>query len=144
MDFKDFSQLMRKRAKNVPVQVHEVVKNVTKVYLVAVADFTPVDTGAAISNWRIGVNQTPSGVIQPHMPGRFRSTALENLNATIQAGNAIVDSTRPGDVFHIVNNIEYIADLDAGTSTQAPAGMTALADLVARRTLLSAKVVSPK
>lgn len=144
MDFSGFSKLMKARSKNLPEEVHEVVKNVTKSYLVTAADVTPVDTGAAISNWQVGINASPSGILPPYVPGKFRSTALENLNATIQAGTSIIDSSKPGDVLHIVNNIEYIGDLNDGSSSQAPAGMTAMAELVARRVPAMAKVVKPR
>ena len=144
MDFLGFSKLMRQRASNLPEEVHTVVKNVAKVYLVTAADITPVDTGAAISNWQIGINASPSGVLPPHVPGKFRSTALENLNATIRAGLSIIDSGKPGAAYHIVNNIKYISDLDSGTSRQAPSGMTALAKMVAGRIPAQAKVVDPR
>lgn len=144
MDFLGFSKLMRTRKKNLPEEVHTVVKDTTKAYLITAADVTPVDTGLAISNWRVGVNEAPSGVINAHVPGKFRSTALENLNATIQAAMSIIDSGRPGDVYRIVNNVEYIGDLNNGSSTQAPAGMTASAELVALRVPGRAKVVKPQ
>lgn len=144
MDFRGFSKLMKQRSKNLPAGVHEVVKNVSKVYLITAADVTPVDTGAAISNWQVGINVTPAGVLPPYVPGRFRSTALENLNATIKAGQSLIDSSKPGDVLHLANNLEYIVDLNNGTSTQAPAGMTAIAEVVARRVPTTAKVVNPK
>lgn len=144
MDFRGFSKLMKQRSKNLPAGVHEVVKNVSKVYLITAADVTPVDTGAAISNWQVGINVTPTGVLPPYVPGRFRSTALENLNATIKAGQSLIDSSKPGDVLHLANNLEYIVDLNNGTSTQAPAGMTAIAEVVARRVPTTAKVVNPK
>lgn len=144
MDFLGFSKLMRQRSQNLAGEVHEVVKDVTKAYLVTAADVTPVDTGAAISNWQIGINASPSGVLPPHVPGKFRSTALENLNATIQAGMSIIDSSKPGDVLHIVNNIEYIGDLNDGSSSQAPGGMTAIAEAVALRVPANAKVVKPR
>lgn len=143
MDFGQFSKLMRQRARNLPREVHKVVQNVAKAYLVSVADATPVDTGAAISNWQIGVNNSPDSVLPPHVPGKFRSTALENLSATIQAGTSIVDSSKPGDVIHIVNNLHYIVDLNNGSSNQAPSGMTAIAELTARRIPARAKVVDP-
>lgn len=144
MDFLQFSKLMRERSKNVPEMVHKAVRDTAGTYLVTVADITPVDTGAAISNWQIGINSSPSGVLGPHVPGRFRSTALENLSATIRLGMSIIESSKPGDAIHIVNNIEYISDLDHGTSTQAPSGMTAIAETVARRVSASAKLVKPR
>ena len=144
MDFLGFSKLTLQRRANLPQEVHEVVKNTTKAYLLTAADMTPVDTSAAVSNWRIGIDSAPSGWIAPHVPGKFRSTALESFNATIAAGFAIIDSSAPGNELHITNNIPYIGDLNDGTSTQAPGGMTATAELVARRVPLMAQVVKPR
>lgn len=144
MDFLGFKRLTLQRKKNLPANVGKVVQNVAKAFLVTAADLTPVDTGAAISNWQAGINAAPKGVLPPHVPGRFRSTAIENLNATIRAGVSIIDSGKPGAAYHIVNNIKYISDLDSGTSRQAPSGMTALAKLVAGRIPAQAKVVDPR
>ena len=144
MDFLGFKRLTLARKKNLPANVGKVVQDVAKAFLVTAADLTPVDTGAAISNWQVGINASPKGVLPPHVPGRFRSTAIENLNATIRAGLSTIDSGKPGDAYHIVNNIEYISDLDSGTSRQAPSGMTALAKLVAGRIPARAKVVKPR
>lgn len=143
MDFLGFSRKMRQRGRNLPAAVHEVVKDVAKTYLVAVADITPVDKGVALSNWQAGINAPPTGTLPAFVPGSYRSTALENLSATIQAGTSIFDSSKPGDILHIVNNLEYIIDLDQGSSKQAPQGMTAIAELVARRVPATAKVVKP-
>jgi len=144
MDLLGFSKLMRERSGNLAGEVHTAVKDTSKAYLVAVADATPVDTGMAVSNYQVGINASPSGVLPPHVPGKFRSTALENLNATIAAGASIIDSSKPGDAIHITNNLDYIGDLNDGTSTQAPSGMTAIAELVASRIPAQAKVVKPK
>lgn len=144
MDFLGFSNVMKQRRANLPKEVHEVVKDTTKAYLMAAADITPVDTSAAVSNWRIGIDNAPTGWIGPHVPGKFRSTALESFNATIAAGFTIIDSSTPGNELHIANNIPYIGDLNDGTSTQAPGGMTATAELVARRVPQMAKVVKPR
>lgn len=143
MDFGQFSKLMRQRARNLPREVHRVVQDVAKAYLVAVADATPVDTGAAVSNWQLGINLSPDSVLPPYTPGRYSSTALENLNATIQAGTSIADSSKPGDAIHIVNNIHYITELNNGSSNQAPSGMTAIAELAALRVPARATVVNP-
>lgn len=143
MDFLGFSRKMRERGRNLPGQVHEVVKDVAKAYLVGAADITPVDRGVALSNWQAGVNAAPTGTLAAYFPGIYRSTALENLSATIQAGTSIFDSSKPGDILHIVNNLEYIIDLDQGSSKQAPQGMTAIAELLARRVPATARVVKP-
>lgn len=144
MDFLGFKKLMKQRAKNLPEEVHNVIKDVSKTYLLTVADLTPVDTSAAVSNWQIGINAAPSGVVSPHAHGRYGSTALESFNVTMRLGSALIDSSKAGDEIHITNNLHYIGDLDDGTSTQAPTGMTAIADMTARRVIGRAKVVKPR
>lgn len=135
---------MRARSSNLAGEVHEAVKLTAKAYLVAVSDLTPVDTGAALSNWQVGINSSPSGALQPHFPGKYRSTALENLARTIQIGSEIIDASSPGSVIHIANNIHYIGDLNDGTSSQAPTGMTDIAYQVASRVPGQLKVVKPR
>jgi len=144
MEFSGFAKLMRQRRANLPGEVHKVVQNTAAVYLVTISDLTPVDTGAAVSNWQVGINSSPSGVLRPHVPGNFRSTALENLNATIRNGSNLIYASKAGDEIHIVNNIHYITELDQGSSGQAPSGMTSIAELTAMRVATSAKVVTPK
>ena len=76
---------------------------------------TPVDTGAAASNWFIGVNKASDKTTD--------DTSLQNV---VEA-HAVVSAAKvnPNQVksFVIYNNLDYIPYLEYGWSVQAPQGM---------------------
>ena len=84
---------------------------------------TPVDTGRARANWLVAI-------------GAPNIVATESTDATaaLAQGRGMVQAYKlgQGGIF-ITNNVPYIGLLDAGSSAQAPAGMTAAAILAARR-----------
>ena len=64
----------------------------------------------------------PSGTQSAFVPGRKGSTEIENINATIAEGEAAIASYSGGQEIHITNNLDYIDDLNSGSSNQAPPG----------------------
>ena len=84
---------------------------------------TPVDTGRARANWLVAIGAPNMAV-----------TESTDVNAALSQGRIMAQSYRlgQGGIF-ITNNVPYIGLLDAGSSAQAPAGMTAAAILAARR-----------
>jgi len=141
MDLKQFAALMQQRANELPANVNEVKKEVSGTVLSTVALTTPVDTGAAVSSWEVELGAGKPRANAPHTPGRQGSTRAENVRATISKGNQVISQAKPGDPVHITNGIEYIGDLNNGTSTQAPAGFVQSAVLNGRRKVRSAKVI---
>lgn len=75
---------------------------------------TPVDTGRARASWNL-----TEEVIN-------LSTASENVNHGASAKGKVGRITGKGDVIYITNNVDYINELDKGTSQQAPNGMVSL------------------
>lgn len=74
---------------------------------------TPVDTGHARANWQVGIGEEKSNeVAQEDKTGQ----------ATISAGNAILQTQKQGQTIHISNNVPYINKLNQGWSAQAPSG----------------------
>lgn len=74
---------------------------------------TPVDTGHARANWQVGIDGEPSEELaQEDKTGQ----------ATISAGNAVLQTKQPGQTIHIANNVPYIKRLNEGWSAQAPSG----------------------
>lgn len=144
MDFSQFARLQRRRRDNLPKEVHKVKQETATVLLTQMVTLVPIDTGTAVSNFQMDVNSPADTIIPAHYPGRYRSTADANISATIALGKAVIDSSRPGDDLYLTNHVEYIVDLDNGSSTQAPAGFTQTALLVARRVIRNAKVVKPR
>jgi len=74
---------------------------------------TPVDTGFARANWRPSLNvaaESPISFLDP------------TGAATVAKIRVVSMRWRPGDVFFLRNNAEYIGDLNRGSSPQAPPG----------------------
>jgi hypothetical protein len=87
---------------------------------------TPVDTGAARTNWQVGINQMPAGIVTGS------GDAVGIMKSALGEGLA-------GKVIYLVNNLPYIGVLEyggypnppkggegktvGGFSKQAPAGM---------------------
>ena len=89
----------------------------------AVVLSTPVDTGRARANWRVGLGD----------PVRLvREETDQGGLGTIGENNARIRQRRPGQDVYISNNVEYIQFLNEGSSAQAPAGFVERAVAVGR------------
>lgn len=92
----------------------EMTTIVKKISMDAFSDLlrlTPRDTGYAVSNWRIGINQSDSVVLHGGSATSYSAPSFGNTNIQF------------GDNVHIYNNTAYIGLLEDGHSRQAPAGM---------------------
>ncbi len=90
--------------------------------LVALVEATPVDTGAARSNWLVGRGRPRQAVIPPYAPGKKLGRGeRRNASAAISAGFAAIRQFKTRPIF-VGNNLDYIEFLNDGTSKQAPAG----------------------
>lgn len=76
---------------------------------------TPVKTGRARGGWNVGINSVNLSETEPDQAGQ----------ATIDKNEAVIASSRIGDVVFISNNVNYIEYLEGGSSDQAPEGMVA-------------------
>lgn len=72
---------------------------------------TPVDTGRARGNWRPALNAPPATPISVLDP---------TGQATISRIAVVAARFRPGDTLFISNLVEYIGQLNRGSSPQAP------------------------
>jgi len=116
----------------VPEQVRVLQKKVALEGLVRLVNRTPVDTGRARGGWQVGVNNRPSGQTSPPLGPKHKKplTSLPPLSAsgqdTVNAGSAQIKTVPAFSVVYIVNNVEYIGELENGKSGQSPNGMLAL------------------
>jgi hypothetical protein len=78
-----------------------------QVILERVVQGTRVDTGKAVSNWRVGVGQPTRAVIEAYSPGNGGSTADANRQAALAAGLSRIASKKPGNEIFISNNVDY-------------------------------------
>lgn len=80
---------------------------------------TPVDTGQARSNWLVTLNHVASGTIPSLVPGTLGSTRGRVAQASIMQGLIALDSYHQGDTVFITSNLDYIQQLNRGSSPQA-------------------------
>jgi hypothetical protein len=87
---------------------------------------TPVDTGRARGNWRVGIGGRPTGY----------SDEDRDASAAMAQGSSAINTWKSGEgSIYITNNVPYIVPLDEGSSAQAPNGMSAAAVQAARKEL---------
>lgn len=83
---------------------------------------TPVDTSNAMSNWQIGVGQRPADTRFPYFFGSRGSTAGQSASAAYAVGEAQLENKKPGQTIFVSNIVDYIGELNRGSSPQAAAG----------------------
>ena len=101
---------LRGLAEGLEDRVGTVVQEATEVIHGTLVLGTPVLTGLARSNWRVGTS-TPQGAVP-----------IRSEVETIDDGQTVIRGSRKANYFEIVNNIFYIGLLNAGSSRKAPAG----------------------
>lgn len=97
---------------------------------------TPVKTGRARINWQTSFGKVKATNIKPP------NTARRDTNKQVASTKALIDATNVlknwkvgrGNIF-IANPVDYIVDLDRGSSRQARSGMT-MFGVAAARTIL--------
>jgi hypothetical protein len=120
----EFSRRMTQIAVEVGLGGDSVVRKAALACDQAVVTATPVDKGTARSNWIVQVDTASEEVIPAYLEGKAGTTAAANVQGALDQASRTV-AGYDGDVsseIHITNNLPYIAKLNAGTSSQAPAG----------------------
>lgn len=146
-----FSQNIRKRGRQIENAGVRIVRSVAKRSLKLLVNATPVDTGEARSNWRIGIGGVPTAAISPYASGRNLGISERgNARGAIDAGFSRINSLKPGQgrslttSVVIVNNARHIGLLNDGRSKQAPAGFIQAALAQARAEVIpNFKVFAP-
>lgn len=100
----------------------DLTKRARRIALKAFSDVikaTPVDTGTARANWRVGMGS-------PNY--EYNSSASDKSGSvTISAMNSAVDGLLPGQNVYLSNSCPYIMRLECdGWSKQAPNGMVSI------------------
>lgn len=118
-----FSQNMRKKGSKIQNETVRLIKEVSTTTLTNLVRETPVDKGVARSNWRVSrVNRT-FAQIEAYAPGRYLGKSeTANAAAAINAGKSVISQLRSGEALYITNNTAYIAQLEAGYSSQSSPG----------------------
>lgn len=117
-----FVRRINRRSKNLGRNVAQATKDAAKEMLAEVVLATPVDTGKARSNWKVGVGSPDYGVRSPYAPGRHLGIdESANAAAAISVGEATIQAAPDNLPLFISNDVEYIEKLNNGWSKQAPA-----------------------
>ncbi len=125
MSLERFSRRMAIREKKFPGKVGVIVKKVALAVAREVVRSTPVDTGKARSNWLTSLGTSRTNEIPPYNP-LPQGTNADKINETANAAGAIdqaesvISKRKSEQDIHITNNVDYIGDLNAGSSRQAP------------------------
>ena len=125
---KQFAKDMRRQAADIPPNVADHKRRIAIAASTNLIIATPVDTGRARGNWRVGIGRpitSPTGNLD-----RSGSATINQNTFNIQG------SPDDADIF-ISNNLPYIQRLNDGYSAQAPAGFVekaiAAANAIAER-----------
>ena len=113
---------MRKLNKRIPEFASEKASDLSQRIAAGLIGSTPVDTSKALSNWQIGVNEEPDEEVEAYVPGSKGSSQAESAQIAYLKAKKELERKKPREPIYIVNNVEYIDDLNAGKSPQAPAG----------------------
>lgn len=109
-------------------------------FIEAVAPITPVNTGKAVSNWRVSINPV-SAVRPPYSTGVGGSTKSACVQGAIDQARSFVESRSRARAFYASNTVPYIGKLNSGSSAQAPAGFVEKALNEAKRGIRSVEVL---
>lgn len=130
-------QLGRRVERNGPEIARRVALAVDQVVVLS----TPVDEGRARSNWQVNIGSPARGTRPPFFPGRGGSTGAQNSAQAIFEAQSRIAGFQGEGTIHITNNLDYIGDLNDGSSAQAPAGFVQDAVLTGVNTVRGARVL---
>ena len=139
-DFHRLVARLRKSAKNLDKVGSEAAKTVANTIVRELVYRTPVDESTALSNWVVTIGRSTSGQIPAHIVGKQGSTRFQSAEITIQNAAAALLGKKSGQNIYISNKLDYISELNDGSSLQAPAGFVEAAILVGRNAAKSVKV----
>lgn len=154
-DMADLDTYMTRLLGPIAVFASTKAREVGVAVLADLVQVTPVDTGRAVSNWKVSLDVPDDTPIDPFVPSPKGHTrkglwthAIEphitqQINAPyiISTGNAVLANKQPGQVIYITNSVDYIGELNSGSSFQAPAGFVDRAVIIGETIVGRARIV---
>lgn len=119
IDTKRFSADLLKAANAMDADVRDVVRLLALKIETGAVTRTPVDTGRARASWNTTEETADLSVAPEGDHPSYQGELLTNPNPT-----GYLSGEKP---IYITNNLDYIIDLEYGSSSQAPKGMARLA-----------------
>lgn len=128
----DLAKSMAKLAEDLPLEVNRLSIACAETVLFDLVKKTPVDTSNALSNWVISLGTLSGQEIEPYFFGSKGSTYIQSSNTAFNIGKDELRMKKQGQNIFISNNVDYIVDLNNGTSKQEPAGFVYRAALLGK------------
>ncbi len=131
----DLADRMEALADSIKEQTSELAVTVAYKIVVDLVNNTPVDTSAALSNWVVNLSSGARFAIPPHVPGEKGSTRGASMQEALASAMRVLKAKKPGQAVWITNNIDYIVDLNNGSSRQNPGGFVERAVAIGHRNI---------
>lgn len=144
-DLRTFSGTIGGYGVTITKNINSLVKTVSNAVVAEVVLGTPVDTGAARSNWLASIDEDDTNIVPPHSPGRHLGTSeVANYTEAVRQAESVIATRESGQAVIIQNNLDYMQLLNDGSSKQAPANFIESAIQVGVGKIQNAQVlVSP-
>lgn len=143
MNLRRFAIRMDQMGKTLHGNAEKLVRKVALSVDATVVSATPVNTGRARSNWIAEIGSPSKEVRDAYVPGEAGSSAGANTQIALALARATIATYNSGDTLHLTNNLPYIAELNRGSSAQAPAGFVETAVLDGIAQVNGAKLLDP-
>lgn len=131
----DLSRQLIAFADALPEKLNKIAKETVLAMETDLVYSTPVDTSKALSNWQVTLNAPATDDIPAHSEGEFGSTRGVSAAQAINEAQTVLRAKKAGVPVFITNNVDYLEDLNNGSSRQAPAGFYERALLIGRKTI---------
>jgi hypothetical protein len=116
----DFSKSLLELADYTTGSVEKVIRKSCIDLYRAIVEKTPVDTGRAKASWGLSTNHAED------VQGDSGGYSFNEIEGIIKENVSDFKFDIHDDEVVIYNNLEYISELEDGTSQQAPTGMVAI------------------
>lgn len=108
---RQFARRIRERGARIERRASDLAIETAGAINQAVVSATPVDTGRARANWQASLGAPITSELDAVDPGG---------GSTIARNNTVIAGHDEGQEIHLTNNLPYIEQLNAGSSSQAP------------------------
>jgi antitoxin (DNA-binding transcriptional repressor) of toxin-antitoxin stability system len=133
--FKEVRNGLRTAYGNATREGNERKKKAVRAVVKHLLEVTPVDTTKAMSNWLVGIGEPQKVELEARVEGEAGSSKAASAAATYAETDRLIRTVKAGQTVYITNNTPYIGRLNAGSSSQAPAGFIEGAGLIGREVL---------
>lgn len=124
----DFRSRMKLRSEKVKKQVERKIIRYGSTLQQQLVLSTPILTGQAKANWQASIGAPGGSFVGKGGPTSNRQDLAHGPPAVVDYGSyeaqaqGVIAGFKVGQVLYIFSNLPYIESLNAGSSTQAPAG----------------------